>query len=189
MFDTEGKIINSTDKLDYDVTISQDDVDLETITFTYDSGTDSYAASGPVTSIDTSVFGAGYKATYSVVTPEEDVTEVVADIVIGVMPPKYAGVADRYHNEGLYIDVLEGITADDGYGNDVTDTIEVMLPANFNQYNPLPGVYEIELSFTHHVHFDGVQSNVVFKDVTTVNFNETTSLNADIDINVHTSLA
>ena len=189
MFDVDGNIINSTDKLDYEVTISQDDVDLQTITFTYDSGTDAYTASGPVTSIDTSEFGAGYKATYSVVTPEDDVTEVVADIVIGVMPPKYAGVADRYHNEGMFIDVLEGISADDGYGNDVTDTIEVTLPAGFNQYNPLPGVYEIELSFTHHVHFDGVQSNVLFKDVTTVNFNEVTSLNADIDINVHSSLA
>jgi len=189
MFDTAGKIINSTDKLDFEVEISQDDVVLETIDFTYDSGTDSYTASGPVTAIDSSEFGAAYKATYRVETPEEDITEVTADIVIGVMPPKFAGVANRYHNEGMYIDVLEGISADDGYGTDVTDTIEVTLPAMFNPYNPLPGEYDIDLSFTHHVHFDGVQSNVLFKGVTTVNFNEVTSLNADIDINVHPSLA
>ena len=189
MFDTEGKIINSTDKLDYEVTISQGETDLETITFTYDEGTDTYTASGPVTSIDSSIFGAGYTATYTVVTPELDETVVTADIVIGVMPPKYQGVTNRYVDELLFVDLLEGITADDGYANDKTDDIVVTYPEGFNQYNPLPGVYEIELSFTHHVHFDGLQSKVLFKGVTTVNFNETTDLNADIDINTHPSLA
>jgi hypothetical protein len=189
MFDTNDKIINSTDKLNYEVEISQDDVVLETITFTYDSGTDAYTASGAVTSIDTSEFGAGYKATYRVETPEGDETEVVVDIVIGVMPPKFAGVANRYVDEGAFVNVLQGITADDGYGNSKTSSIEVTLPNNFNQYSPLPGVYQIGLSFTHHVHFDGLQSKVLFKGVTTVNFNEQTSLNADIDINVHPSLA
>jgi len=188
MFDTEGKIINSTDKLDYEVTISQNDVDLQTITFTYDTGTSAYIASGPVTVIDSSVFGSGYKATYTVETPEEDVTVATLDIVIGVMPPKFAGIANRYINEGVYIDLLEGITADDGYGNSKTNDIEVSFPAGFNQYNPLPGVYEIDLSFTHHVHFDGLQSKVVFKGVTTVNFNEATDLNANIDISTSPSL-
>ena len=189
MFNTEGKIINSTDKLDYEVTISQGETDLQTVTFTYDEGTDAYTASGAVTVVDSSVFGGAYKATYTVVTPELAETVVTADIVIGVMPPKFAGVANRYVNEGMFVELLEGITADDGYANDKTDDIEVTLPQGFNQYNPLPGVYEIELSFTHHVHFDGVQSNVLFKGITTVNFNEQTDLNADIDINVHTSLA
>jgi len=189
MFDTNGKIINATEKLDFDVEISQDDVVLETISFTYNEGTNSYTASGPVTSIDTSVFGAGYKATYKVETPEGDETEVVADIVIGVMPPKFAGVANRYIDEGTYVNLVQGITADDGYGNSKTSSIQVTTPAGFNQYSPLPGVYQIGLSFTHHVHFDGLQSKVVFKGVTTVNFNEQTSLNADIDINAHPSLA
>jgi len=189
MFDTEDKIINSTDKLDYEVTISQGETDLQTISFTYDEGTDAYTASGAVTTIDSSIFGSGYTATYTVVTPELDETVVTADIVIGVMPPKFAGVANRYVNEGLYVDLLEGITADDGYANNKTDDIMVTYPAGFNQYNPLPGVYEIDLSFTHHVHFDGVQSKVLFKGVTTVNFTNATDLNADIDINVHTSLA
>jgi hypothetical protein len=188
MFDTEGKIINSTDKLDYEVTISQNDVDLQTITFTYDTGTSAYIASGPVTVIDSSVFGSGYKATYTVETPEEDVTIATLDIVIGVMPPKFAGIANRYINEGVYIDLLEGVTADDGYGNSKTNDIEVSFPAGFNQYNPLPGMYEIDLSFTHHVHFDGVQSKVIFKGVTTVNFNEQTALNATTGIDILPSL-
>jgi len=188
MFNAEGKIINSTDKLDYEVTISQGETDLQTISFTYDAGTNAYTASGAVTAIDTSVFGSGYTATYTVETPEEDVTVATADIVIGVMPPKFAGVANRYVNEGAFVDVLEGVSADDGYANDKTDDIVVTLPANFNQYSPLPGTYEIGLSFTHHVHFDGVQSKVLFKGVTTVNFNEQTDLNADVDINTSPSL-
>lgn len=189
MFDTNGKIINKTDKLNYEVDIVQDEVVLETITFTYNSVANSYTASGPVTKIDSSVFGSGYKAVYRAETPEEDVTEVTADIVIGVMPPKFAGVANRYVNEGVYVNVLQGITADDGYGNSKTSSIQVTLPNNFNQYSPLPGVYQIGLSFTHHVHFPGVQSKVVFKGVTTVNFNEQTSYNADIDVTTHPSLA
>jgi len=156
MFNTEGKIINATEKLDYSVTISQDGTDLETIDFTYDSGTDSYTASAAVTMVDTSEFGAGYTATWMTTTPEGDETTAVADIVIGVMPPKFAGVEDRFIDQNVFVDLLEGITADDGYGNDKTASIEVTYPSSLNPYNPFPGEYQIDLEFTHHVFIPGV---------------------------------
>ncbi len=164
--DTTGDIINSTDMLDYSVGIYQDDVLLETINFVWNETTSSYDPSGAVTSIDSSDFGAAYKAVYTVETPSGDVTEVEADIVIGVMPPFFSGVADRYSDEGVYIDLLEGITADDGYGNDLTDSIEVTVPAGFNFYNPKPGVYDIDLTFSHHVHFDGVDPTITLNGTT-----------------------
>ena len=153
MFDEEGKIQNQSEYLDYTVTISQDDVDLETIEFEHD-GT-AYVASASVTSIDTSVFGATYTATFAVVTPKGDETERMVDIVVGVMPPKFEGIATRYINEGTFVDLLEGITADDGYGNDLTHTINVNPPAGFNHYYPHPGQYEIELDFTFNVFIPG----------------------------------
>lgn len=187
MFDVAGKIINSTDKLDYSVEISQDDVVLETIDFTYDSVGMVYTASGPITSIDTSVFGSGYKATWMVTNPAGIETLAYADIVIGVMPPKFVGVADRYVDQSVYVNLLQGITANDGYSNDKTNTIMISTPAGFNMYNPLPGTYQIDLTFTHHVHFDGAVSNVNIEG-TVVNFNETTALNADVNINTFGSL-
>lgn len=160
MFDEEGKIINKTEMLDYSVVISQDDMDLETIDFTYDTETAMYTASAAVTQIDSSMFGAGYKATWMVTTPEGVEKEVVADIVIGVMPPRFAGVADRFGDQNVMVDLLAGITADDGYLNDTTDDIVVSYPASLNPYAPFPGTYQIDLEFIHHVHFDGIQSNV-----------------------------
>ncbi len=156
MFDTEGDIINATEKLDYSVTISQDGTDLETIDFTYDSGTDLYTASAAVTMVDTSEFGAGYTATWMTTTPEGDETTATADIVIGVMPPKFSGVEDRFIDQNVFVDLLEGITADDGYGNDKTMDIEVSYPSSLNPYNPFPGEYQIDLEFTHHVFIPGV---------------------------------
>ncbi len=156
MFDATGKIQNLKENLDYSVTISQDGNDLETINFVWNSTTSVYDASAAVTSVDTSDFGAAYLATYSVTTPEGDVTERTADIVIGVMPPKFAGIEDKYINENTYIDLYAGITADDGYGNDETNLIQITAPANFNNYSPLPGVYQMDVAFTHHVHFDGI---------------------------------
>ncbi|HAX02429.1 MAG: hypothetical protein A2Y45_04025 [Tenericutes bacterium GWC2_34_14] len=184
MFDAEGDIINTTRKINFKVEIFQDDVLLETITYTYDSGTDAYTASGAATVVDSSVFGAGYKAVYSAVNPEDAtaIKSVEADIVVGVMPPKFAGVANRFADEAVYVDLMAGITADDGYGNDITDNIEVTIPQGLNIYSPKPGSYTIGLEFTHHVHFDGVQSTLDFNG-TLKNWDETTSYNADRDVN------
>jgi hypothetical protein len=176
--DTTGEIINEPEMLDYSVTISQDGVDLETINYTYD-GTE-YTASAAQTVVDGNTFGAGYTATYSVTTPEGDVTEVMADIVVGVMPPRFADVEDRYINEGMMVDLLGDITADDGYGNDKTDDIMITYPDGFNPYYPLPGEYQIDLEFTHTVVFEAPASEVTIDGVTTewdpAYFNTVTSL-------------
>ena len=156
MFDDLGAIINAETNLDFSVEIADDMGVLETINYTWNATTELFDLSAEQTVIDTSVFGKGYTATFSVTTPEGDVTTTVVDIVIGVMPPRFHDVVDRYAPEGVYIDLLEGIWADDGYGTDVTDTVEITVPEGFNMYNPLPGMYEIELEFTHHVHFDGI---------------------------------
>jgi len=179
--DVTGKIQNANAPLPYSVTISQDGNDLETIDFVWNDTTLVYDASAAVTTVDTSDFGAAYVATYSVTTPAGDETVKTADIVIGVMPPTFSGVEDKYINEGTYIDLRAGITADDGYGNDLTNSIMITAPANFNSYSPLPGVYTIDLEFTHHVHFDGEPSTVTIDGVTsdwdTANFNSVTALN------------
>ncbi|MFP4177869.1 MAG: hypothetical protein ACLFTZ_03810, partial [Acholeplasmataceae bacterium] len=190
MFDDDGKIIDETEYLDYEVTISQDGDDLETIEFTEEDG--EYTASAPVTSIDSEEFGAAYTATFIVENPKDQVTERVADIVIGVMPPAFSGVETRYVNEGSYVDPLEGITADDGYGNDLTDAIEVSIPDDLSLYNPRPGTYEIDLEFTHNVFFPGEDSFVTFttggddeeeEEETVVYFDEEEVLNADVGVN------
>lgn len=182
MFNPSGKIINSTEKLSYEVAISKDDVVLETITFTYNSETDSYTPSGPVTKINSSVFGAGYKATYKAVTPKGAETLVTIDIVIGVMPPRFSGVANRYGDQGIMVDLLQGITADDGYGNSKTDDIVVTYPAGFNPYNPLPGVYKIDLQFTHHIFIAGIAPTVTVK-TEVVSWNPTLYFNKPVAVN------
>jgi len=154
--DVSDEVINSVDNLDYSVEIYQDEALLETIDFTWDEGTTAYIASAAQTAVDSSAFGSLYEAVYIVETPSGDVFESSIDIVVGVMPPSFAGIEDRYSDEGVFIDLMEGITADDGYGNDLTDTIEVTVPGNLNIYYPQPGQYEIGLEFTHHIHFDGV---------------------------------
>jgi hypothetical protein len=186
--DTDDSVINSVEHLDYTFDIYQDDTLLETITYTWNETSEEYDASGEQTVIDTSVFGSGYLGVYTAETPEGDVTEMEVDIVIGVMPPKFMGVEDRYVNEDAFVDVLEGITADDGYGNDKTDSIMVTLPDNLNPYFPQPGTYEIELEFTHHVHFDGLESKLEYTYDGTdydIDWNPETQLNQDVDINAY----
>ena len=184
MFDNDNKIINVTRKINYQVIISQGETVLQTITYTYNTETSAYVASGEQTVIDSSVFGSGYTATYRAVNPENAASfnEVHVDIVIGVMPPKFIGVANRYIDEGTFIDLLGTVKADDGYGNDITDTIVITAPNGFNVYNPTAGTYTIDLQFTHHVHFDGLQSTINFNG-TSKNWNEQTGLNKSHDVN------
>ncbi len=181
MFDGSGLIQNLTENLDYSVEISQGGSVLETLDFVWNSGTSSYDQSAAATAIDTSMFGSGYTATFTVTTPEGDTTVEEADIVIGVMPPGFEGVEDRYTNEGVYIDLMDGITADDGYENDLTSTIMLTAPEGFNTYNPQPGTYQIDLEFTHHIHFDGDQSTITIDGTTSDwdynQYNTVTALN------------
>lgn len=153
--DTDDSVINATEHLDYTFEIYQDDTLLETITFTWNESTEVYDASSEQTVIDTSLFGSVYTGVFKTETPSNDVTEIEVDIVIGVMPPKFIGVEDRYIDEKTPVDLLEGITADDGYGNDLTDTVVVEKPDALNIYSPEPGEYEINLEFTHNVFIEG----------------------------------
>ncbi|HOI85036.1 MAG TPA: hypothetical protein PLP48_03060, partial [Acholeplasmataceae bacterium] len=163
MYDVDGNIINTVRKVDYQVIFDLDGVVLETITFTYNSSTDTYSASGEVTQVDTSVFGAVYSATYRAINPEDStlIKDIHVDIIIGVLPPKYVGVANRYIDEKTFVNLMEGISADDGYGNDITDLIELTVPENLNVYSPEPGVYEIDLRFVFNVFIEGVDPNIV----------------------------
>lgn len=182
MFDEDGLIINQTEKLDYSVEIAQDGVVLETIDFTYDAVEDKYTASAPVTKVDSSVFGAAYTATFKVTNPENQETTYTADIVVGVMPPKFVGVKDRFSDEGVYVDLLEGITADNGYGLDITNTIEVTTPRGFNFYSPKTGVYTINLEFTYNVFIAGLPYELDV-DGTVYSYDPAKQLNQDVDIN------
>lgn len=158
MYDEDGKIINKVTKLPFTVDIIKGEEVLETITYDYDAETDAYTASGVVTKVDSSVFGAGYIAQFKAQIPGGKETIVNVDVVIGVMPPKFKNVANRFHREDTIIDLLGAITADDGYGNDKTADIQISYPQNFNPYYPQPGVYTIDLEFTHHVHIPGTPS-------------------------------
>ncbi|MFP4478054.1 MAG: hypothetical protein ACLFPM_01315 [Candidatus Izemoplasmatales bacterium] len=187
--DTDDTVINSVENLDYTFEIYQDDVLLETITYTWNEVTEEYDASGEQTVIDTSEFGSGYTGVYSAVTPEGDETEVEVDIVIGVMPPKFIGVEDRYIDEKNPVDLLEGISADDGYGNDVTDSIIVNKPSDLNLYSPEPGTYQIDLEFIVNVFIPGVTADLTFTEENSgepVEHNYTwdpdTQLNPDADV-------
>jgi len=191
--DTDDSVINSVEMLDYTFEIYQEDTLLETITYTWNETTEEYDASGEQTVIDTSVFGSGYLGVYSVETPEGDVTEMEVDIVIGVMPPKFMGVEDRYIDEKTPVDLLEGITADDGYGNDLTDTIVIEKPNDLNIYSPEPGEYEITIEFTVNVFIPGVVADLSFTEANSVQsggvdmdhyytWDPETQLNQDVEI-------
>ncbi|CDR31265.1 Uncharacterised protein [Acholeplasma oculi] len=164
--DTTGLIINQTKKLSYKVEIFQDDVLLETINFAYDSETDTYTPDKALSVVDSSVFGAGYKAVYSASHPDGKTTEINVDIAVGVLPPRFEGVADRFVEEGVYVDLLGAITANNGYGVDLTNTIEITVPQGFNYYSPKPGTYEIDLEFTYNVFIAGIPTELTIGTTT-----------------------
>lgn len=166
MYDEDGFIVNEEEKLDYTVSIydvadynsaEEEHVPtvLETITFTYDAVEDAYTPDKAISVVDSSVFGAGYIAVYAAEHPEDGLTEIEVDIAIGVLPPRFENVKNRFADESVYVDLLGDITANDGYGNDLTSSITVTPPAGFNMYNPKPGAYNINLEFTHNVFIAG----------------------------------
>ncbi len=166
MYDEDGFIVNQTEKLSYKVEIfdvadynlaDEDHVPtpLQTINFVYDADSDTYTPDAALTVVDSSGFGNGYIALYSAEHPENGLTEVEVEIAVGVLPPKFTNVKKRFADEGVFVDLLGDIKADDGYGNDLTNTIKVTPPAGFNMYNPKPGTYQINLEFTYNVFIAG----------------------------------
>ncbi|MBG0762528.1 hypothetical protein IY230_02725 [Acholeplasma laidlawii] len=181
MFDETGEIINSTEKLSYKVHV-YDAVDynsaeeehvptiLETISFDYDAEEDKYTQDKALSAVDSSVFGAGYIAVYTVDHPEDGLTEVEVEIAVGVLPPKFENVKTRYVDENVFVDLLGEVTANDGYGNDKTDDIKIAAPTGFNIYNPKAGEYTINLEFTHTVEVAGdiIPDTVTLADETVI---------------------
>ena len=166
MYDETNTIINEVEKLSYTVKVygsvdfysSEDDhvpTALQTIEFVYDEETDKYTPSAALSVVDSSVFGAGYVAVYSVDHPEEGLVEKEVSIAVGVLPPKFENVKNRFVDEGVFVDLLGDITANDGYGGDKTSSIKVTPPAGFNIYNTKAGEHIINLEFDHVVEVEG----------------------------------
>lgn len=166
MFDEDGLTINKTEKLSYKVEVfdvadynladeGHVPTPLQTINFVYDADADTYTPDAALTVVDSTGFGNGYIALYSAEHPENGLTEVEVEIAVGVLPPKFTNVKNRFADEGVFVDLLGDIKADDGYGNDLTNTIKVTPPAGFNMYNPKPGTYQINLEFTYNVFIAG----------------------------------
>jgi len=95
--------------------------------------------------IDSGNFGAGYELRYSAVSPdtETQVQEVVATVDVGVLPININNVRNREIDENTSVDLYDGITADDNYGNDISASITIDDVAGLNIYNAKAGVYNV----------------------------------------------
>ncbi|MDL2292069.1 hypothetical protein LJC17_00540 [Acholeplasma sp. OttesenSCG-928-E16] len=168
-----GFVSTKTDKLDYKVVVS-DGTNSDTLTFAYDSAADAYVKTGEVTIVDTMEFNKAYTVTYSADLPESyerpASKEVVVNYIVGTLPPRFHGVENKIYSEyDFNIDVLDGITADDGEVKagvaDLTSDIVVTYPDGFNPYAPKPGVWIIELSITKKVEYPATLTDMKIKDV------------------------
>ncbi|VEU80317.1 hypothetical protein [Haploplasma axanthum] len=158
MFDDEERIIAETKKIGYTIKISLDEKVVDEIKVNYNEESDTYTAEKETTVIDTSIFGRAYIVTFEAVSPvnEQLVESVSIDLVVGKLPPKFEGVkANVYYNENTSFDILDGITANDSYGGDLTNVIKVITPLGLNKYNPLPGTYKVEFEVSKDYTFYG----------------------------------
>ncbi len=147
MFDENGKILHKTQKLPFNFIIKDIETKevLETITYTANEA-GVYEPSGPFTKVDTSEFENMYAVELVVKALNNLEDKVEGEIVVGVLPNRFEGVpVDRYEDDGIYVDISEGITAFNGNNVEISDALVFTHPANFNPYNPLPGEYEIEV--------------------------------------------
>lgn len=190
MFDENGAIVNEVTNLDFEIIIEQNGAVVETINVVWDAEEAKYEATAEITVIDTSIFGDGFTVTYKAVSPEEatHVTEELVEVAIGVIPPRFEDVPTTvYVDERTpIIDLVDfaGITANNGYGVDLTDRIVVSTPANFNQFNPTPGTYKIDLELLYNVFIPGEEFELYIKG-TKVAFNAEAAFNKDININAY----
>lgn len=84
-----------------------------------------------------------YKVTYEAADTTGNVAKSSFTIkVVAAYAPVFAGLTSKSVNEGVAIDLLAGVTATDGYGNDITSQIKV-LKGSLNTAKPLPGTYEV----------------------------------------------
>lgn len=129
--------------------LSEENEVLETVNVPYVVADSKYVPEKDVfETIDTEDFGARYKLRYTSASPvtAENTKVEEAIIDVGVLPININNVGPRFINEGTYIDLLEGITADDNYGNDITSSLTWSAnDPDFNRYSAQTGKFDITL--------------------------------------------
>lgn len=161
MYNDDGTFFNDTEKLDYKLEILQNEEVLETINFAI--GEDGkYTASAAQTQIDTSVFGNKYQLKFSTINPKEQTTEREIELMVGVMPPKIVGAKDLYIDEYEVVDLMEGITADNSYGQDLTEDLVLVEPKGFSRFYPQAGKHEMILQLEYDFVIPAVLDKITF---------------------------
>lgn len=152
-------------KVDYVIRIfDEEDNEIETVEVEYDSDAKKYVPNKEVLEeVDTSVFGSRYYAKFESTQPESenetsyvtgDTVVVDAIIDVGVLPIYFTGVESVFIDEGLPIDLLEGIKAYDNAAdlNDISDSLTYKIvnrktgSEHFNIYNAKAGDYDVTVS-------------------------------------------
>lgn len=153
---------------------------LETINVTYDAEEKEYVPEKEVfEQLDTSLFGARYYVVFeatqlpmegfetSSVTGPKVIENTIVDI--GVLPIHFTGVENRYLDEGLPIDLLEGIKAYDNSRDlkGINDTLSYEIvnektnSSHFNIWNAKAGTYRVTVK----AYLDFVQAIDISEDV------------------------
>lgn len=148
MFDEENNIIYQNKYVGFEAQLLKGEELLETVAFTYDAETDKYTG-GNFTKVDVQAIGTVYTVKIVAANIEGTKTEGSFSLTVGVIPPQIKGVKDRASSEGVYIDLLEGITASQGLELDIKNRIKVTAPAGLNVYSPKPGSYKIDLEIPY----------------------------------------
>jgi hypothetical protein len=87
--------------------------------------------------------GQRFQVSYSSTDSLNITTTVKFEIkIVPVYTPIFSGVANKIVNMGDKINLLDGVTAVDGYGADITSSIKVS-KGNLDVNNPKPGIYEV----------------------------------------------
>lgn len=177
----EQSIAKTFTNVDYAIKVyDEENVLLETIDVEYDVDTKEYVPTKEeFEEIDTSDWGARYLVKFESVQPESATNEtsyvttdtviVEATIDVGVLPIYFTGVVPRYIDEGLPIDLFEGITAYDNSRdlNDISDSLTYEIvntktqSNHFNIWNAKAGIYELTIK----AKYDYVQAIDITNDV------------------------
>lgn len=164
MFDENDKVQNVTEILDYTVDFYEEGQLLDTVTFTWDGS--AYTADKTIAQyIDSTDINNRYELVYHVVSPDTQETTINVQVAVGYYPPKFSGVAPRFVDEDVMVDLLGVVTAENGYGLDMTNEIEISYPASLNPYYPQPGTYQIDLEVTYNHHEDAVPHMITLNGI------------------------
>ncbi|QVK18507.1 hypothetical protein KHQ81_01975 [Mycoplasmatota bacterium] len=131
------------------ITDNDDDETPAVTRTTYAFNKDTGEFDTEVTEINTDLAGVEYHIVYTATdTAGNTATATTVVKVMAGYSPIFDGIANKTIGEGTAIDLLDGITAEDGYGNDITDKI-IVFKGGLVTTKPLPGIYEILYSVTN----------------------------------------